>query len=332
MFCFCGCQQGFGFLTMDDGNVYNDVVLQQFERQYRGAVPIIFCALHDNHCKGWTGFVISKVPLIIITVSHGVSDLNTNLLKSELTFFVKFYGESNFYPAKAIRWDHFADLLVLTCRRPCLDFSPLSFIDPDLPFLSSKSLFSISHAGDRQWRAIRGSICSPTFLRGDPYFYLDSILFDHDLQLYPGGSGAPLIDLMGQVCGIQNSEIAFKEHAFVVAADFRKKMDQYTSHDVGNISRQISEFTFRPTNLKQATPVQELAKRLKELFSEEGVDPRTGLTEFLRQSVNIFLLNEANRLPTQPPSATASPDQAPQPSTRPQKRPPRRKKEVFCNR
>ncbi|KAL6570349.1 hypothetical protein OROMI_014863 [Orobanche minor] len=238
--------------------IIDDEVFRKLELQYRRAVVKVFCSKRPGGDREpWTGFVVNANPCIIVTVSHPVSKFSNVVVNAPNIFYVNFFEDITNYPAVAQQCSSDRDLLVLHCdiapKIPAFAFAPRT-----TKIQSCTTFFSIAHPDRRGWRIHRGTVCCDQFELGrNTLSYRENMtIFDHDAPLYPGASGAPIINLRGEVIGMQ-------------------------------VTWEVKELSLLSCNLWQALTVQYMADSLEEMFPREVSDPYTSDPNvFLRTSIS----------------------------------------------
>nr|XP_017222351.1 PREDICTED: uncharacterized protein LOC108199114 isoform X1 [Daucus carota subsp. sativus]XP_017222357.1 PREDICTED: uncharacterized protein LOC108199114 isoform X1 [Daucus carota subsp. sativus] len=274
--------------------VFDDHIIRGFEQEYRKAVAKVFIRNHGD--KGWTGFIVSLSPTVVITVAHAVGSFPVHQVFSEDQFYLKFYDDPAEYKARALKCSFKSDLLMLHCELRPSAVSFFEFADHTSPLLSSTSLLCISHPAQRDWVTLRGTVCRVPFLMGENENYDHNMqLFDHDAQCFPGSSGAPITDLRGRVIGMNFSEYTIKEHCFCVPNN-AKETNLSTYQDGRVVPHQIKELTFLPCNVKQGITLQYIAQTIRSFFQDEGFnDVDMNLNNYVRRSAIKYIMKEAKR-------------------------------------
>ncbi|KAL6513413.1 hypothetical protein OROGR_020899 [Orobanche gracilis] len=272
--------------------IIDDEVFRKLELQYRKAVVKVFCSKRPGGGREpWTGFVVNANPCIIITVSHPIIKFSNVVVNVPNVFYVNFFEDITNYPAVAQKCLSDCDLLVLHCdiapKIPSFAFAPRT-----TKIQSSTTFFSIAHPDHRGWRTHRGTVCCDQFELGrNTLSYRENMtIFDHDAPLYPGASGAPIINLRGEVIGMQLSQVTRKVHSLCVESS-KKRRDcdygQITKETFFKITWEVKELSLLSCNLWQALTVQYMVDSLEEMFPREVSDPYTSDPNvFLRTSIS----------------------------------------------
>lgn len=266
--------------------IADDKKFRELEEKYRKAVVKVFCPTRRSGGNyAWTGFVVNRKPCIILTVSHPVK-LKFTVVDVQGLFYVNFYEEAANYPVVAVGCSLCRDLLVLYCENaPSPPF--FQFPNPIPSNLNSTTFFSISHPDKRDWSMLRGRICRGPFKIGENEAYSPDLeIFDHDASLYPGASGAALIDLSGELIGIQLTQRSRKLRSLCVKNPILSAYDEVTSKNFDTLSWEVKELSLLTCDLRQAHSIQGISDSLREMFPREPSDPlTTDLNIFLRNSV-----------------------------------------------
>jgi S1-C subfamily serine protease len=80
----------------------------------------------------------------------------------------------------------------------------------------------------------------------------EMILIDHDVQCFPGSSRAPIINMAGEVIGMDFSQLTMTEHNFCVSDHSRQSVIADYYKEGKWPQQQIKELQFLTCNVKQA--------------------------------------------------------------------------------
>lgn len=118
-------------------------------------------------------------------------------------------------------------------------------------------------------------------------------IFDHDAALYPGASGAPIINLKGEMMGMQLTQLTRKFRDLCLKSEIWKSdcaCDSVTKENFNKFKWEVREFPLLICDLLQAVTVQYMVDSLREMFPREAHDAYiTDPNVFLRESVSRYL-------------------------------------------
>jgi hypothetical protein len=112
------------------------------------------------------------------------------------------------------------------------------------------------------------------------------MLFDHDVQIFAGASGAPMINLSGEIVGIQCFEVSYTVHGYYIPsnhqnAEYRYAYD-FKAEDKDKLPHlEIVPLKFIHSNIKQAIAVEYIDKVFRRFFKNERASKDCDLNEFI---------------------------------------------------
>jgi hypothetical protein len=112
------------------------------------------------------------------------------------------------------------------------------------------------------------------------------MLFDHDVQIFAGASGAPMINLSGEIVGIQCFEVSYTVHGYYIPsnhqnAEYRYAYD-FKAEDKDKLPHlEIVPLKFIHSNIKQAIAVEYIDKVFRRFFKNERASEDCDLNEFI---------------------------------------------------
>jgi hypothetical protein len=112
------------------------------------------------------------------------------------------------------------------------------------------------------------------------------MLFDHDVQIFAGASGAPMINLSGEIVGIQCFEVSYTVHGYYIPsnhqnAEYRYAYD-FKAEDKDKLPHlEIVPLKFIHSNIKQAIAVEYIDKVFRRFFKNEQASEDCDLNEFI---------------------------------------------------
>ncbi|MCH79676.1 hypothetical protein A2U01_0000430, partial [Trifolium medium] len=242
--------------------------------------------------EGWSGFLIA--PDTILTIGHALKDVPESKLQTPGVFWVEFFEdrvENRGYlrPATLTNYDIQSEFGLMRCPSPKAAHI-FTFASQRNDILSSSSILSVSHPIQRDWVTLRGTVCRPPFtVGGNPGHGkpdVNMVLFDHDVQTFAGASGAPMMNLSGEVIGIQCFEVSQTEHGYCIPLDKQNHKFEYDySFNDYDMTRfpplAILPLKFIPSNIKQAIAVQYINKVFRKVFKNERASEDCDLNEFI---------------------------------------------------
>ncbi|KAL8106416.1 hypothetical protein AgCh_029976 [Apium graveolens] len=152
------------------------------------------------------------------------------------------YGSDEAYPCRVELFIPESEILILSCYtrnqiEHFYEFAPRGEWEGEI---KGQRVLCMSHCSMREWKVDESIVCSNKYLNGKtvPRCDAELIFFDHWMSMGVGSAGAGILNLNGNVVGMQSGEILTKSaiHIAYLDAVLRNCLSDFVENDGENIS------------------------------------------------------------------------------------------------